>query len=105
MIAEEVDDEFGFYEGECQGCALFLRLDDMGLCETCSGKLERDLIRQRDWAYSVLAFGVPDDKREELRHAIIKNYGEGFELIIPEHKTKRTGRSRKKSKPHPGRNR
>jgi hypothetical protein len=27
-------------------------LNDFGLCEGCAGKLERDLIRQRDWDYN-----------------------------------------------------
>ena len=42
------DDEFGRYEGECVGCDMYGRLNDMGLCEECAGKLERDLIGQRD---------------------------------------------------------
>lgn len=78
------DDEFGFYEGECQGCESFSALDDMGLCEHCSEKFERDVIRQRNWDYSALAFGVPADKREELRRHIIKEYGEDLELIAPD---------------------
>ena len=53
---------FGFYEGECQGCDLFTMLNDFGLCEGCAGKLDRDLIRQRDWDYSALACGVPAKK-------------------------------------------
>jgi hypothetical protein len=103
------DDElygFGFYEGECQGCDLPTRPNDLGLCEECAGKLDRDLIRQRDWDYSALAFGCPESKREELRKEIITRYGEKLELIAPrkepqmKHKKKRTGK-RKKS----GRNR
>jgi len=50
-IVTSEDDElngFGFSEGECHGCDLFTRLNDLGLCEECAGKLERDLIRQRD---------------------------------------------------------
>lgn len=85
MIEEDDEDEdFGFYEGECQACGLFGQLDDMGLCEECAGKFERDVIRQRNWDYSVLAFGIPEDKREELRQHIIKEYGESFELIAPD---------------------
>jgi hypothetical protein len=82
MIDEE-DKDFGFYEGECQGCGCFDSLDDIGLCEECSEKFERDVIRQRDWDYSALAFGIPEDQREELRRQIIKEYGERFELIVP----------------------
>ena len=88
MINNEFDEEFGFYEGECQGCGLFVRLDDMGFCEECSGMLERDFIRQRNCEYSALAFGVPDDKREELRKHIIENYGERLELIEPDNNQK-----------------
>jgi len=41
------DDNFlGTFEGECQGCDMITRVNDLGLCEECSGKLERDLIRQ-----------------------------------------------------------
>ena len=83
MIDEEFDEPFGSYEGKCQGCELFYPLDDMGFCEDCAGKLERDLIRQRAWDYSALAFVVPDDKREELRRQIIKKYGKDLELIAP----------------------
>jgi hypothetical protein len=47
----------GLYDGECQICGLFGRVDDLSLCEECAGKLERDLIRQRDWDYSINAYG------------------------------------------------
>ena len=49
------DDElngFGFFEGDCQGCDRFTTLNDFGLCEECAGKMERDLLLQRDWDYS-----------------------------------------------------
>ena len=80
------DDELnglGFYEGECQGCDLFTMLNDFGLCEGCAGKLERDLLRQRDWDYSALAFGVSAENREGLRNDIIGRYGGKLELISP----------------------
>jgi hypothetical protein len=84
MDAEiEDDDECGFYEAECAGCDLFTRVDDVGLCSDCVGKLERDLIRQRDWEYSGLVYGVPAEKREELRHHVIKAHGAALELIAP----------------------
>ncbi len=81
----EADDlnVFGFYEGECQGCDIFQSLNDLGLCEECAGKLDRDLIRQRDWHYSVSAFGAPESKLEELRKEVIKHYGKKHELIAP----------------------
>ena len=83
MIDEE-DDAFGFYEGECQACELFGPLDDMALCEKCAEKFERDVIRQRNWDYSALVFGVPAEKREELRQHIINEYGDRFELLAPD---------------------
>ncbi len=75
------DNEFGFYEGECQGCDIFTRVDDVGLCEECAAKLDRDLIRQKDWKYSMVAYGVPPEKREELHRKVIQQYGADLELI------------------------
>ncbi len=36
----------------CVGCDLPFPVNDLGLCDTCFAKLERDLIRARDWDYS-----------------------------------------------------
>ena len=55
MTLELDDNEFGFYESECRGCDIFTRVDDVGLCEECAAKLDRDLVRQRDWKYSIVA--------------------------------------------------
>lgn len=33
----------------CLGCDLPLPVNDMGLCDICFTKLERDLIHSRDW--------------------------------------------------------
>ncbi|MGD0237422.1 MAG: hypothetical protein ABSC55_23200 [Syntrophorhabdales bacterium] len=84
----EDDGEFGFYEAECAGCDSFTRVNDVGLCSDCAGKLERDLIRERDWDYSCLAYGVPTKKREQLRQHIIKEHGAALELISPGTATK-----------------
>lgn len=89
---------FGFYEGECQGCDFFTRLNELGLCEECAGKLERDLIRQRDWDYSAAAFGVPASKREELRRQIVAKYGEKLELIAPGKRRQKNRKSRKRKR-------
>ena len=89
---------FDFNEGECQGCDLFTRLNDHGLCEECAGKLDRDLIRQRDWDYSALAFGVPPEKREALRNEIIGRYGEKPELIAPKKEPQRKRKKKRKGK-------
>jgi rubredoxin len=100
------DDElngFGFYEGECQGCDLFTMLNDFGLCEECAGKLERDLLRQRDWDYSALAYGVPAEKREALRNEIIGRYGGKLELILPKEEPDRKRKKKKRGKRKKGR--
>jgi len=100
-IFDSEDDElsgFGFYEGECQGCDIFTRLNDLGLCEECAGKVDRDLIRQRDWGYSALAFGCPESKREELRNEIIARYGEKLELMAPKKDAQKRPKKKRKSK-------
>lgn len=60
---EDIDDMFPSAEGMCNGCNLILPLNDLGLCDDCAGKLERDLIRNRDWHYSVSGFGLPKSCR------------------------------------------
>jgi hypothetical protein len=41
------DYDFGLWAAECQGCDAYTRVNDLGLCEDCDAKLDRDLIRQR----------------------------------------------------------
>lgn len=65
----------------CVACNLPLPVNDLGLCDTCFAKLERDLIRSRDWDYSVTAFGVAPDQLEALRERVIRDYGAAYELI------------------------
>ncbi len=77
-------DEIVRFEGECQSCDTFQELNELGLCGTCAAKLDRDLIRQRDWAYSTFAYGCPEEKLEDLRNDIIKQYGKKHELIAPQ---------------------
>jgi hypothetical protein len=55
----------------------------MGLCGVCAAKLDRDMIRNRDWDYSVTAFRVKPADREKLRERVIAQYGEKLELIAP----------------------
>lgn len=87
------------FEGECQGCDLFAAINDLGLCDDCAAKLDRDLIRKRDWEYSVSAYGVPKDKLEDLRNHVIKNYGKNLELIAEDPpKEKRAAKDKKKEK-------
>lgn len=91
------DDSNGFFEGECQACDMFLPLNDLGLCDDCASKLDRDLIRKRDWDYSSLAFGIEPSKREELRNKIISEYGDRLELIASS-KGRRKNQKRKPKK-------
>jgi hypothetical protein len=56
-------------------------VNDLGLCDACFTKLERDLIRSRDWDYSVTAFATDPDQLEALRQSVISDYGEVYELI------------------------
>jgi len=72
------------FEVQCQGCDSLGQVDDIGLCSTCGAKMDRDMIRQRAWEYSVTAFGWPVDKREDLRKSVLEKYGENLELIAPE---------------------
>jgi hypothetical protein len=69
-------------EGQCQACETFAVVNDLGLCEDCGAKLERDLIRQRTWDYSATAFGLAATQRETLRAQVIAKYGKALELIV-----------------------
>lgn len=98
MIGSETDDDlFGQVDGECVGCDAHTRVNDLGLCETCDAKLDRDMIRQRDYARSMSAFCLPPDKQEALREMVIANHGEKLELIAPD-KPKQSGSNRTKPK-------
>jgi len=81
---------------ECYCCGFFAQLNDLGLCEECATKLERDLIRQRDWEYSTYAFGLSPEAREALRRKIIKQYGANLELIAPQKNSFKKRSSRKR---------
>lgn len=84
---------FGSHEGLCQVCDCFGQINDVGLCAECAGKLERDLTRQRDWDYSVSAYGMSSQQREELRGRVIAQFGESLELISPTKKAKKRRKS------------
>lgn len=89
-------------EGECQVCELWCSVNDLGLCEECNAKLDRDLIRQRDWEYSMTAAVTPHERREELRQKVIAQYGAKNELISQPEKKRRAVYSRsgrKKNRP------
>ena len=86
----DLDDEaFGLSDGKCAACDAYGPVDDLSLCEECSDKLDRDMIRQRDWEYSATAWICPEEQREELRSRIIEEYGAKLELIAPSKKQKR----------------
>ena len=72
------------FKGKCQGCDALGKVNDIGLCSACAAKMDRDMIRQRAWDYSVTAFCWPVEKREELRKSVLEKYGEPLELIAPE---------------------
>jgi hypothetical protein len=67
-------------------CDSFAPVNDLGLCEDCADKFERDLIRQRDWDYSAAAFSLNDEQREQLYQQVIRQFGPELELIVPQQK-------------------
>ena len=79
---DESSEEWGLWDGQCQACEACGRVNDLSLCEDCAGMLDRDLIRQRVWEYSMKAWALPDEAREELRRQVIAAYGEELELIV-----------------------
>jgi len=74
-------------------------VNDLGLCDTCFAKLERDLIRSRDWDHSVSAIGVAPDQLEALRERVIHIYGAAYELIKSPKKPKNK-RSKSRASQH-----
>ncbi|MEB2286598.1 MAG: OST-HTH/LOTUS domain-containing protein [Anaerolineae bacterium] len=90
-------DEGELIDTICIGCDLTLPVNDLGLCDECFAKLERDLIRAQDWDYSATAFMIAPDQLETLRERVIRDYGAGYELIAdptaiakPKRKNKRS---------------
>ncbi|HEX3052120.1 MAG TPA: OST-HTH/LOTUS domain-containing protein [Aggregatilineaceae bacterium] len=98
------DEDFGdgIVDTICTGCDLPAVVNDLHLCQDCFAKLERDLIRARDWDYSGTAFMTPDEDLEELRLRVISEYGANYELIAPPDKTElRRNPPRRKAMPLP----
>ena len=87
---------FGIWDGQCQACEMWGRVNDLMLCEECDGKIQRDLIRARDWDYVAAAFGLDDEGRERLRAEVIRQYGAQNELIIDQKPRKRKSRKRRR---------
>ncbi|MHC4617824.1 MAG: hypothetical protein ACYTEQ_08730 [Planctomycetota bacterium] len=94
----EDESTFGILEGQCQACEMWTRVNDLGLCEECDAKIQRDLIRARDWDYVAAAFGLDDDGRERLRAEVIRRYGAGNELIIDEQSGRKSHRRRRRKR-------
>ena len=90
---------------DCKGCEIFDVVNDLGLCPTCVEKLERDLIRSRDWECSVTAFGVAREKREALRDEIIASHGAKMELIAEQTGDKKGRKGKGKKQKRSGRKR
>jgi hypothetical protein len=82
----------------CASCDLPRPVNDLGLCDECFMKLERDLIRSRDWDYSATAFAVAPDRREALRERVIRHYGADYELIRDPETAEKLKRKNKRSK-------
>ena len=85
----------------CYGCDALETLNDLGLCESCVEKLERDLIRARDWEYSVTVFGMSREAREAKHAEIIAKHGSQMELIeaAPPKRPRRQARRSTKKRP------
>lgn len=104
---EDTDEEWEGYDGQCCACDRWGQVDDLGLCEECRTKFERDLVRLRDWDYSAWAFGLSDEGREVLYREVIAQHGKKLELIAPPDGTqrKRTGTSGTPAARHRGQQR
>ncbi len=81
----------------CAGCDLPFPVNDLGLCDGCFMKLERDLIRERDWDYSATAFMTAPDQLEALRERVIQDYGAAYELIVDPKTVAKPKRKNKRS--------
>lgn len=98
---DDNDDPWPGYEGQCRACDLFGPVDDLSLCDECAARLERDLIRQRDWDYAAAAFGLSAEGRERLRREVIAQFGAALELVAPDpppQKQRKRGSSKRKKK-------
>jgi hypothetical protein len=80
--------------GACVGCDQWHALDNLGMCDICAAKFDRDLIRQRAWDYSATAFGCDPKDYEALRQAVIDSYGAAYELLAPPEEKSRKRRKR-----------
>ena len=91
----EDEELFGLWDGQCQACEMWGRVNDLMLCEECDARIQRDLIRARDWDYVAAAFGLDDRGRERLRAEVIRQYGAENELIMDQKPKRRKSRRRR----------
>ena len=92
----EDEELFGIWEGQCQACEMWGPVNDLMLCEECDAKIQRDLIRARNWDYVAAAFGLDNEGRKRLRAEVIRQYGAQNELIIDQKRKKRKPRRRRR---------
>lgn len=88
-LDDDLDDEWEGYHGKCQACDRYGPVDDLSLCQDCRTKIERDLVRMRDWDYSAWAFGLSDEGKEELYRQVIAEHGQALELLAPRERSRR----------------
>ena len=81
---EAFDEIFGEGEGPCGVCGTDDPVDEMGFCETCADKFERDTLRLRRWKYSITAAYTPGEEYEDLRRDVIEQFGEELEILSEE---------------------
>ncbi len=79
---------------ECKGCDATSALNELGLCNDCADKLDRDMLRLRDWDFTKLSIGLQPEERENLRRQIISQHGKELELILPRRKSQRRSKRR-----------
>lgn len=92
-------DEGGNLSGLCVACDCYGSLDESGLCEGCHAKLQRDMVRERAWDYSLLTWAQPPERREEIRAKVIAQYGKRMELLADEARPKKKKRKRPRRRP------
>ncbi|HUN09117.1 MAG TPA: hypothetical protein PLQ56_21095 [Aggregatilineales bacterium] len=100
MKSRKRKDQDEHQSGLCAACDLQHPLNEQELCQECAGKLERDLIRTREWEYSYAALLTPE-RQAALRTEIIREFGAANELLTvqkpkPRNKHSRSVNTRRK---------
>ncbi len=78
--ADEMIEALAWGGGKCQACDTFTEVNDMSLCDDCDEKIQRDMIRDKEWDYVVEAFGLSNEGRDKLYQDTIKKHGRKKEL-------------------------